>query len=216
MCRNGRCPTDTELLTPAGAKSAKCPGRVTASDGLLGIFAAMRPALLRYLAARGAGAAEAEDVLQDVYLTLHDGHTGPIAEPRAYLYRTATNRLLDHRRAGARRSQRERSWVELNSGTAIDEDGRPSAEAVLLGREQLAIVERHLAQLPERTTEIFRRFRVGGEAQRVIAGELGISVSAVEKHLQTAYRAVTAAKAALDAEPVARRRLIVEGNDDDG
>ena len=188
---------------------------MTASDGLLGIFAAMRPALLRYLSARGAGAAEAEDVLQDVYLTLHDGLTGPVAEPRAYLYRTATNRLLDSRRAGARRSKRESIWVELNSGTTIEEDGRPSAEAVLLGRERLGIVEHHLGQLPERTVAIFRRFRVGGEAQRAIASDLGISVSAVEKHLQTAYRAVMAAKAALDAEPVASRRLIVEGSGDD-
>ena len=209
-----RCPVSADLLTPVGASFTNCLGHVTASDGLLGIFAAMRPALFRFLRARGAEAAEAEDVLQDVYLTLHDGLTGPVAEPRAYLYRTATNRLLDHRRAGARRTQRERSWVESNSGTLTEEDSRPSPEAVLLGREQLSIVEHYLAQLPERTVAIFRRFRVGGEAQRAIASDLGISVSAVEKHLQTAYRAVVAAKAALDAEPLASRRLIVEGSDD--
>jgi RNA polymerase sigma-70 factor (ECF subfamily) len=50
-----------------------------------------------------------------------------------------------------------------------------------------------LRSLGERTDYIFRRHRVEGIPQRDIAAELGISLSAVEKHLQRAYRAVQAA-----------------------
>lgn len=184
---------------------------VAADDGLTRVLTDMRPALLRYLCARGATMVEAEDVLQDVYLTLAEVRSGPVDEPRAYLYRTATNRWLDHRRAATRRDRRDRSWVEVNSGALIEQDDRPSAEVQSIGRERLAIVERHLDLLPVRTAAIFRRFRIDGEAQRTIAADLGISVSAVEKHLQQAYRAVVAAKLDLDAEPVAARRLMFEG-----
>jgi RNA polymerase sigma-70 factor (ECF subfamily) len=52
--------------------------------------------------------------------------------------------------------------------------------------------------LPERTRAIFRRFRLDGEPQRRIAEDIGISVSAVEKHLARAYEAIAAAKLRLD------------------
>ena len=185
--------------------------RMTPDDGLLRMFADLRPALLRYLLARRATAAEAEDVLQDVYVTLSEAKFGPVAEPRAYLYRTVTNRLLDHRRSAARQSRRDQAWTEVNGGALIEQDDQPSAETQLIGRERLAIVQRYLDMLPERTTSIFRRFRIDGEPQRSIAADLGISVSAVEKHLQQAYRAVVAVKADLDAEPRAARRLMLEG-----
>ena len=185
--------------------------RMTPDDGLLRMFADLRPALLRYLLARRATAAEAEDVLQDVYVTLSEAKFGPVAEPRAYLYRTVTNRLLDHRRSAARQSRRDQAWTEVNGGALIEQDDQPSAETQLIGRERLAIVQRYLDMLPERTTSIFRRFRIDGESQRSIAADLGISVSAVEKHLQQAYRAVVAVKADLDAEPRAARRLMLEG-----
>jgi len=184
---------------------------VTAVSGLTRILAEIHPALLRYLRARGATTAEAEDVLQDVYLTLAERRSGPIDEPRAYLYRTATNRLFDHRRTTSRRERREQAWVEVTTDALSERDDRPSAETQSIDRERLSIVERHLDLLPERTATIFRRFRINGEVQRSIAADFGISISAVEKHLQNAYRAVLAAKADLDAEPVAVRRLLPEG-----
>jgi RNA polymerase sigma-70 factor (ECF subfamily) len=52
----------------------------------------------------------------------------------------------------------------------------------------------------ERTDHIFRRHRVEGASQKEIAKELGISLSAVEKHLQKAYRALIDLRRRLDAE----------------
>ena len=99
-------------------------------------------------------------------------------------------------------------------------DARPSAEAVLIARERLASMIETLGSLPERTRDIFRRFRIEGQTQKVIAAELGVSKSAVEKHLYRAYDVVAAAKALLDSPAVdatigKRDRQRSMGNDHD-
>ncbi|MCI4589463.1 RNA polymerase sigma factor [Sphingobium sp. BYY-5] len=181
-----------------------CSERVDQQDmatgGLLGVFIASRPALLRYLMLRGAVAEEAEDILQEIYLKLSVDRIGPVAEPRAYLYRMTNNHFLGHRRAAGRRIRREEDWVDVHSGEEREVDERPSAEAQLIAREQLAILQRVLDGLPERTRTIFRRFRIENEPQRQIAADIGISVSAVEKHLTRAYEAIAAAKLRLDGD----------------
>lgn len=178
-----------------------------ASGGLATAFIDLRAALSRYLMLRGASAEEAEDILQDVYLTLSADRIGPVAEPRAYLYRMTTNHFLLARRTDGRRTRREEDWVEAHSGETSEMDEQPSAEARLIAREQLAILQRVLDGLPERTRMIFRRFRIDGEPQRRIAVDIGISVSAVEKHLTRAYEAIAAAKLKLDGDNAHPRHL---------
>ncbi|WP_138921377.1 sigma factor-like helix-turn-helix DNA-binding protein, partial [Novosphingobium pentaromativorans] len=56
--------------------------------------------------------------------------------------------------------------------------------------------------LPDRTAWIFRQYRIEGQSQRDIAHELGISLSAVEKHLQRAYKAVLSLRSRLDTTVV--------------
>ena len=125
---------------------------------------------------------------------------GPVAEPRAYLYRMTANLLFDRRRTAARRTERERHWTETQTGPDQELDDRPTAEQELAAREELDIVSRVIGALPERTLDILRRYRIDGDGQREIAAALGISLSAVEKHLQRAYRAVVEAKARLDGD----------------
>lgn len=180
-------------------------------DGLLGILIELRPALLRYVMLRGASGDEAEDILQEVYLKLSTTQIGPVVEPRAYLYKMTNNHFLDHRRQADRRARREEDWVGAEGGEDLERDEQPSAEARLIAREQLAILQRVLDRLPDRTRAVFRRFRIEGEPQRQIAADLGISVSAVEKHLTRAYEAITAAKLRLDGDRGDPRRLWNEG-----
>jgi RNA polymerase sigma factor (sigma-70 family) len=170
------------------------------SSVLLGAFTESRPALLRYLTLRGATADEAEDILQEVHLKLWAEKIGPVDQPRAYLYSMTNNHFLLHRRTAQRRVRREEAWVDVHSGEQRELDERPSAEAQLIAHEQLAILQRVLDELPERTHVIFRRFRLDGEPQRQIAADIGISVSAVEKHLTRAYEAIAAAKLRLDGD----------------
>jgi len=159
-----------------------------------------RAALLRYFLARRVPPEDAEDVMQDLVVKLESHASGPVAEPRAYLYRMAENLLLDRIRSEGRRRGREQAWVAAQAGATLETDDRPSPEQALIARERLALVSAALSELPERTVHVFRRYRIEGVAQREIAAELGISLSAVEKHLQKAYQVVVEARTRLDAE----------------
>lgn len=170
------------------------------NSGLLGAFIECRPALLRYLKLRGATGDEAEDILQEVHLKLWAEKIGLVDQPRAYLYKMTNNHFLLHRRTAGRRARREGDWVVAHSGEQPEIDERPSAEAGLIARQQLDILQRTLDALPERTRIVFRRFRLDGEPQRQIAAEMGISVSAIEKHLTRAYEAIAAAKLRMDGD----------------
>ena len=143
-------------------------------DGLLGAaLIAHRAALLRYFIARRVPPDEAEDILQDLVVKLASHASGPVAEPRAYLYRMAENLLLDRIRSEGRRRGREQAWVAAQSGAALDADDRPSAEQALIARERLALISAALAALPERTAFVFRRYRIDGAPQRADRGRAG-------------------------------------------
>jgi len=159
------------------------------ASGLSAVLIANRAPLMRFLRARGAGD-DAEDILQELWLKVDRLEAeGPIADPRAYLFRMADNLMHDRVRASMRRSNREQAWTEAGFDPA-GQDETPSAERALVARQRLRRVEMALATLGERTQLIFRRFRLEGVTQNRIAQEEGISVSAVEKHLQRAYRVV--------------------------
>lgn len=162
--------------------------------GLEAVFLANRAALLRFLRARGAGDA-AEDLLQELWVKAAAGAAGPVAEPLPYLYRAANNLMLDRRRGALRGARRDAEWSELR-----EDAGRPEGESRLIARERLELADRTLRDLGERTDAIFRRYRLDGRGQREIAAEFGLSLSAVEKHLQKAYRALAELRRRLDAD----------------
>jgi len=180
--------------------------------GLHEALVVMRPALHRYLVRRGAREDEAEDILQDVSLTILSGKTGPVSEVGGYLYRMTTNHFLLHRRGAGRRTRREEDWVDAHAGDPPDLDQQPSAESGLIAREQLILLQSIIDRLPERTRTIFRRFRLGGETRPGIAADLGISVSAVEKHLARAYEAITEVRLRLDEDKPLPRHLSGKGD----
>jgi RNA polymerase sigma-70 factor (ECF subfamily) len=182
--------------------------------GLEAVFLNNRATLLRFLAARGAGD-DAEDLLQELWMKASTAQTGPIANPLAYLYRMADNLMLDRRRETQRRMRRDDAWNEAASGAMPGVSEQPSAERVLLARERMRIVDQRLDALGERSASIFRSHRIDGVPQRDIAEQLGISLSAVEKHLQKAYRALVELRTAdNDAGLSPKRRHTDEGVDD--
>ncbi|WP_206245102.1 RNA polymerase sigma factor [Novosphingobium terrae] len=173
-------------------------------SGLLQAFLNARPELLRFLRLRGAMPDEAEDVLQTVGLKLAGQETGqgtgPIDQPRAYLYRMATNEFLLHRRGDTRRRLRDEGWVDAQSGFAREVDPQPSAESALIASQHLHLLQGVIDAMPERTATIFRLFRLESVPQKTIAADLGISVSAVEKHLARAYLDILNARKKFDEE----------------
>ena len=92
--------------------------------------------------------------------------------------------------AGGRNRQKNRDdhWARNHFGHDLERDPAPSPERIAIDRNELEQVEKALAAMPPRTAEILRKYRVEGQDQKSIASELAISLSAVEKHLQRAYR----------------------------
>lgn len=166
--------------------------------GLKSAFLENRLLLTRFLAARGARTDEAEDLVQDLYVKIESVATGPVSEPRAYLYRMANNLFLDRRRTMVAAIRRDHAWSTDATDAVSDVDAQPAADEHLIARERLEAVSHALSGLPETTIQIFRRFRLEGEKQKDIARDLGVSLATVEKHLQRAYRVVLDAKATLD------------------
>lgn len=180
--------------------------------GLRDVLIAHRAALVRFLRARGAGE-EAEDLFQDLWIRLGAAASGPVGDPLAYLYRMADNLMIDRHRARIRRERREDGWSKSIGPAKADISEEPSPERRLIAGEQLDATRARLASLGQRTERIFLRFRLDGMAQRAIAAELGVSISAVEKHLQKAYRALLSVEA--NADQTTPHRLDREGALDD-
>ncbi|HEX8670179.1 MAG TPA: sigma-70 family RNA polymerase sigma factor [Allosphingosinicella sp.] len=174
--------------------------RVTpAPSGLEQVYLENRALLLRFLRARGAGDA-ADDLLQELWIRASAAAAGPVRDPLPYLYRTANNLMLDRRRAEMRQARREQDWSADSDAAPAAASDAPSGERTLMARQQLDQVRAAFGALGERTETIFRRFRLEGASQKQIADDLGISLSAVEKHLQKAYRALIEVRRRLDAD----------------
>ena len=166
--------------------------RTDAAQGIEGVLLANRDRIVRFLEVRGAGDI-AEDLFQDLWMRLTDRATGPIAEPLSYVMRAANNLMLDRYRSARQSELRDKAWGEASAVEV------PSAEAALISREQLALVDAAIIATGERSAGIFRRFRVDGVHQRDIASEMGISLSTVEADLRKVYAALAAIRRQFDA-----------------
>lgn len=166
-------------------------------QGVQQIFDEHREELLRYLRAHGAGDA-AEDLLQELWMRFVASPTGPIAAPRNYLYRAATNLMIDRRRSEMQAQRRELEWSGLTDRLPGSAANDPGPERDLDGRRRLALVEAELAKLPRRAVSIFRQHRIDGRTQREIAAAMGLSASTIESDLRTVYRLLDQLRRTLD------------------
>ena len=169
------------------------------SQGLQQIFDQHREGLLRYLRAHGAGDA-AEDVLQELWLKSVSSASGPISSPRNYLYRAATNLMIDRRRSEIQAERREIEWATSADRLPGSPANDPGAERELDGRRRLAMVEAELNKLPQRALSVFRQYRMEGRTQREIAAAMGLSSSTIEADLRTVYRLLAELRRRLDEE----------------
>ena len=205
------------LAYPARRESAFESAGLTAPTGLEAVMAANRALLARFARLRLRDEEAVEDILQELWLKVRIVDSGPIAEPLAYLYRMTENLVLDRKRAEQRRVARDHQWAERRAGNEdLTADAAPSPERIVIARDFLHRVDARLAQLPERTAYVFRAVRIDKRAQKELAVELGISVSAVEKHLQRAYREIVSVREELEGAQVAPPDQVREGVGHDG
>lgn len=169
------------------------------STGVQRIFDEHREELLRYLRAHGAGDA-ADDLLQELWLKFVAAPAGPISAPRNYLFRAATNLMIDRRRSHVQAERRDKEWAALADRLPDSAAGEPGAEREIDARRRLDIVEAALAKLPPRALAIFRLHRIEGETQRRIAASMGLSPSTIESDLRMVYRLLDELRRKLDEE----------------
>ncbi len=171
------------------------------TSSLSTVFLAHRKGLIRFLQAirRGVDAAEIEDTVQELWLRCRDIDTSNINDPKSYLYRMAQNLVLDRERRVTRGLTCEADWGYVNARVASSVE-EATAERSLIARDALAKIDRILKKIGERPSWIFRRYRLDGVQQFVIAAELGVSLSTVEKDLRKAYQAILSAEKSSDEE----------------
>lgn len=130
---------------------------------------------------------DAEDLLHSAWLRLfafraeHDVH-----EPAGFLVQTAANLVVDKHRQGKRLA---REPIDAFEGRL--EDAGPLQDEVLAARERLRRVQAGIERLSPRTREIFVMHKVEGLKLREVASALGITQSAVEKHVAKAVLFLT-------------------------
>lgn len=142
-----------------------------------------RPALLRLVRRILGSDSSAEDVIQAIWFKAR-GVSGNVAidNPRAYLYRLATNLATDQ---GRERSRQAR----LLAGHYLwGPDEVLSAEEQVMAQDELQRVLAAADHLPEPTRTIFRLNRLQGMTQAEIARRRGVSVTTVENHVRAALQ----------------------------
>ena len=139
------------------------------------------PALRRYFMKR-ASAAEAEDLVQDVFLSMQARGVGAqIDNIEGYLFRTAANVL------GMRRRRSTWAWGRQEDVEEVDGlSDELSPERILIGKEALDRMMAALRELPPRSAHAFILYRFEHLSQEAIARRMGISVKAVEALVQRA------------------------------
>ena len=150
-----------------------------------------RGALCAFFRRRIGNGAEAEELAQEVIVRVCDLPEGQMESPDAYVFTIAANLLRDRARRDAVRASYREAILADSERWDIE---RRDPERILAGRQNLANVAHVLKSLPERTRVIFVLYRLEGMARREIADTFGISVSAVEKHIATAMRAIISLK----------------------
>ncbi len=149
-----------------------------------GLIAQLRPALIKYFRRKTGSAVEAEDLTQDVLLRaiLHTQQKTP-EQAKGYIFRIAINCWRDRRRQLLARGT-PTSWDET---TAQEHGVENPPEYVLEVEEELARTEQALDEFTERTRTVLMLVRLEQMKVATVAEILGISVSAVNKHLTKAY-----------------------------
>jgi RNA polymerase sigma-70 factor (ECF subfamily) len=141
----------------------------------------------------GTGPPDPEDVAQEAFMKFAAiPDRGAIDNPRAYLFRTAHNVLVDeHRRRALRLTD-----LSVTAMDAVSDDRTP--ERVLVGQERLQILSRSLRAMPAPRRRSFLLNRLQGLSCAAIARMTGYSESAVKKHIGLAMTELEAAVTAAE------------------
>ena len=143
-------------------------------------FRRLRMLLLR----RGRTREEAEDLIQDAFLKMQEycERGGQVRQPEGFLVRTVLRLAANARRDAHRNLYCEEPVENLT----LIVDTTPTPDEVLAGDQCLERMRDALDAVSRRTRNVFFMQRLDGLSYAQIAQRLGVSISAVEKHIATA------------------------------
>jgi RNA polymerase sigma-70 factor (ECF subfamily) len=160
------------------------------SSPLKAAYLEKRRDLVRFFSLRLRSAEAGEDLVQDMFVKISGLPDSQIDNPIAYLYRLGWNMMLDRLRQQRRATVREGDWSNAQH-TVVANDAvaeGPSAEDILDGRQRLQRIIDALKDLPPQTQRVFRMHKFEGLSHGEVAARMGVSRSAVEKHVSAALR----------------------------
>jgi RNA polymerase sigma factor (sigma-70 family) len=146
--------------------------------------------LLGFLSRKVSDRSVAADMTQESYARVYAAQASgsTIGDPRALLYQTARNLVIDHQRHG-----RVRAGVELPPAQLepVEAPGPRSwePETALASRQGLLALVSVIDNLPPRCREAFMLNRFDGLSYAQVAAQMGISVKMVEQHIKHALDA---------------------------
>jgi RNA polymerase sigma-70 factor (ECF subfamily) len=125
---------------------------------------------------------DAEDMLQSAIVRMQEyAKRNTVENPTAFIVRTARNLSID-----AARQRNFLSGLVVDARTELIADRSAIQDEVIAARIRLERVRSAIECLSPRTRTIFLMHRIEGLKYREIAAQLGITVSAVEKHIARA------------------------------
>lgn len=139
-----------------------------------------RAALSRYFYRRRVPERDIEDAVQEVFvrLTRRQG-LADMTNVSGYLFETAASVVIDYQRRQQVRSSHAHEQYE-DRVHAIADHG---SDVVIEGEQSIELLLAALRELPERSRNAFLLVRLEHMPYAEVAARLGISVSAVEKHV---------------------------------
>lgn len=140
----------------------------------------------------------AEDVAQETYVRARKAlESGPIEHAEAFLYQTARNLALNHKRRQNMRNRVEGDDVP-EADVANIASPAPSQEADLIHRERLQRLNEAVAKLPQRVQTVWLLSRIEKWPYPKIADHLGVSPNTVFNDLKLAHAHCLDALAKID------------------
>ena len=153
------------------------------------LFELLAPRINSHLRRGGMAPADAENLLQDVFLVVWRKAAlfdAKLASARTWIFTLVRNRRIDLERA-AQREQR------LVAEYARSDAGAESYEVDLLAQAFGARIGAMLTELPVEQREVLLKCYVEGKSQREIAIESGLPIGTVKSRARLAFERVRAA-----------------------
>jgi RNA polymerase sigma factor (sigma-70 family) len=149
------------------------------SEFIEDLFEQQATPLIKYLTARFKNVDEAKEVAQEAWLRIFRlEHPEELENAKAFLFQTASNLSIDRIRRGN---------LERKHNNFAEEYTR-SVEETVDAQQSLHTIEAALFELPNKCRQAFVMHRQNNLSYSVIATQLGVSTSMVEKYIIQALK----------------------------